>query len=84
MNVGIRELKARLSEYVARASSGEAVVVTDRGRPVARLVPMDEGSSVARGIDEGWIEAPRRSGLQPSVRYRSDSSVAEMLDGDRS
>jgi prevent-host-death family protein len=37
MEVGIRELKARLSSYVARARRGETVVVTDRGRPVARL-----------------------------------------------
>jgi prevent-host-death family protein len=36
--VGIRELKARLSHYVARARLGHRVVVTDRGRPVAQLV----------------------------------------------
>ena len=57
MQVGIRELKAKLSEYVSAASSGEAVVVTDRGRPVARLVPYDSGSAVDVGVDEGWIES---------------------------
>jgi prevent-host-death family protein len=41
MEVGIRELKARLSSYVARARRGETVVVTDRGRPVARLLAAD-------------------------------------------
>lgn len=35
--VGIRELKAKLSEYIRKASSGEIVQVTDRGRVVAQL-----------------------------------------------
>ncbi|HEX7180553.1 MAG TPA: type II toxin-antitoxin system prevent-host-death family antitoxin [Thermoanaerobaculia bacterium] len=38
--VGIKELKAKLSEYVERARGGETVVVTDRGEPVAELVPL--------------------------------------------
>jgi prevent-host-death family protein len=38
-SVGLRELKNRLSEYVARAKGGEAVSITDRGRVVAELIP---------------------------------------------
>jgi prevent-host-death family protein len=41
MVVGVRELKARLSEILRRVQDGEAVTVTDRGRPVARLVPAE-------------------------------------------
>jgi len=37
--VGVRDLKARLSEYLARAASGETVQVTSRGRVVAELSP---------------------------------------------
>ena len=40
MQVGIAELKARLSEYLARVQAGEELIVTDRSRPVARLVPV--------------------------------------------
>jgi prevent-host-death family protein len=36
----ISELKASLSKYLAGLKAGEEVVVTDRGRPVAKLVPM--------------------------------------------
>jgi len=36
--VGIKELKAKLSEHVELARSGEPVIVTDRGEPVAELV----------------------------------------------
>lgn len=39
--VGVRELKNNLSSYLARARGGEEILVTDRGRPVARLVPVD-------------------------------------------
>lgn len=38
---GVAELKAKLSEYLARVKAGEEVVVTERGRPVARLVPIE-------------------------------------------
>ena len=40
IKVGIKELKAKLSEYVERARGGEMVEVTDRGEPVAELVPL--------------------------------------------
>lgn len=37
--VGVAELKKKLSEYLARVNSGEEIVVANRGRPIARLVP---------------------------------------------
>ena len=38
---GVAELKAHLSRYLASVKEGEEVTVTERGRPVARLVPLD-------------------------------------------
>jgi len=38
--VAVRDLKARLSEYLALVKAGEEVVVTERGKPVARLAPL--------------------------------------------
>jgi prevent-host-death family protein len=40
--VGIREAKARLSYYIERAREGHPVVITDRGKPVVKLVPLLE------------------------------------------
>jgi prevent-host-death family protein len=57
MEVGIRELKARLSSYVARARRGETVVVTDRGRPVARIGPA--GAADPPVSVQGLVEAGR-------------------------
>ena len=83
MEVGIRELKAKLSEYVARAAGGEPVVVTDRGLPVARLVGLDGGTAVRRGIADGWISAPSRVGLAEVVARRGIATVHAVLDEDR-
>jgi prevent-host-death family protein len=38
--VGVRELKARLSDYLRRAHRGRRIIVTDRGRQVAAIVPV--------------------------------------------
>ena len=67
--VSIGTLKARLSEYLSRAKAGEAVVVTDRGRPVARLGPL-EGDAAVEGREAelaraGLIRRPTGS-LDPS------------------
>jgi prevent-host-death family protein len=40
--IGVRELRQHASRYLARVRAGETIEVTDRGRPVARLVPVGE------------------------------------------
>jgi prevent-host-death family protein len=45
--VGIRALKQNASQVVARAAAGEVVTITDRGRPVAQLVPVPVGRVAA-------------------------------------
>ena len=57
VEVGIRELRADLSKWVARVRKGDEVVVTDRGTPVARLVPAKE-RTLDRLIREGVVEPP--------------------------
>jgi antitoxin (DNA-binding transcriptional repressor) of toxin-antitoxin stability system len=59
--VGLKVLKNRLSEYVRLAAKGETVLVTDRDRVVAELVPpqpgriLPEEEFLAKGVREGWI-----------------------------
>ena len=40
--IGVRELRQHASRYLARVATGETIEVTDRGRPVALLVPTPE------------------------------------------
>ncbi len=60
--VGLKILKNKLSEYVRLATGGETILVTDRDRVVAELVPPREGRSplladamLAEAIRRGWI-----------------------------
>lgn len=47
MKVGVFEARNRFSELVEAAERGEETVVLKRGRPVAKLVPIDAGADVA-------------------------------------
>lgn len=55
----VSEVKARLSEYLNQVKAGAEVLITDRGRPVARLVPIsrpgDLDESLARMEKQGLI-----------------------------
>lgn len=60
--VGLKVLKNKLSEYIRLAAAGETVLVTDRDRVVAEIVPPQPGRKlasdddlIAEGIREGWL-----------------------------
>ena len=55
----IATLKASLSELLAGVKAGEEVVVTDRGRPVARIVPYESGGAeLAELVRAGQVRRP--------------------------
>lgn len=85
MEVGVRELKQRLSEYLERAAAGERITVTDRGRRKAVLGPVPGNDGIQRGVAEGWITPAPSPDVHaaPPARFRSSASVREMLDEDR-
>jgi prevent-host-death family protein len=67
MRVGIRELRDRLKHYVEAASTGEDVIITDHGRPVARLSGLHEERPVDRLIKAGLATPPRLRQTQRHV-----------------
>ena len=42
MEIGIRELRDRLSKHLAQVRDGRTITVTDHGQPIARIVPVDQ------------------------------------------
>ncbi len=87
--VGLKILKNKLSEYVRLAAAGETVVVTDRGRAVAEIVPprREPESVIERGVREGWIRPAQRPfqplpPRKPIPGYTLEQLLAD-LDGDR-
>lgn len=55
-SVGVRELRQRASELLRRVATGETIEITDRGRPVALLSPLPDGSPLERLLAAGEIE----------------------------
>ncbi len=82
-DVGIRELKQHLSEYLERASRGELVRVTDRGRPKAMLGPVPGRVNVEEGIAAGWIKPGSGGALRDVPRARAGKRALDVLSEDR-
>jgi prevent-host-death family protein len=79
--VGIRDLKNNLSTYIDRVRSGEEVVVTDRGRPVARLSAVDSSTDkLAELVAAGLVRAPTRTTRRrPRVRIQAKGPVSDLV-----
>jgi prevent-host-death family protein len=77
-DISLADAKARLSELVEKAASGEAVCITRRGKPVARL------TTVARRrepVDAAALRALTES--MPRQTLSAAQAVREMRDNDR-
>lgn len=55
--IGIRELRQHASRWVRRAAGGESFAITDRGRPVARLLPLPNEPGLASLLEDGRARA---------------------------
>jgi prevent-host-death family protein len=90
MDVSIRELKNRLSEYLRRVQAGEPLYITARGRRVARVLPEPAGTAkpVAAAVEcldaQPWVEVPTRSGkpkgaAKPLKWPRGEKTLSELI-----
>lgn len=75
-SVGLKVLKNKLSEFVRLAAGGETVLVTDRDRVVAEIVPpqpgrklVSEDEFVASGMREGWLTPAKIPPGDPPPRW---------------
>ena len=72
--IGIRELRQRASEWVAKAKAGKVIVITDRGQPVARLMPLTRNQNARdKLIDDGQ--------LIPAAAPRAHFSTHDLVSG---
>jgi prevent-host-death family protein len=85
--VGVRELKARLSAYLRQVKAGGTVLITERGEPIGRIVPLSLPTAVQ-------LDALKQAGviawsgeklplLAPLAQAKGDWTVAELLVEDR-
>jgi len=92
VSVGVREFKNHLSEYLRRVKAGEVVEVTERGKPIARLLASEPASEekaveakiwemVAQGKAHWSGRKPRR--YSPEVAAEPGTSLSDLIVKER-
>lgn len=77
--VGVRELHDRLSEHLERVKDGAEVVVTHRGRPIARLSAVNETDPLQELARRGLVAPPDRPRGVRRARVQAQGSVSELV-----
>lgn len=87
MKAGIRELKSKLSAYMRRVKAGETLVITERGKPIGRIVPISRSvpDQLELLVQAGLVRwnGGRLSRIAPVARITGTRSVSELLLEDR-
>lgn len=86
-HVGVRDLKARLSEYLRDVKRGATVVVTEHGRPIARIVPeppslQERLQALVQVGDIVWNGQPYAP-AGPVARVRGSRTLADLIAEER-
>lgn len=84
--VGVAQLRRELKDWLDRAQSGDEVVITERGRPVARLSGIDVAPLLDQLTEQGQISSPPSSArhtAQGRKRVQAGGSVAELIVDER-
>jgi prevent-host-death family protein len=89
-SIGVRELRQQASRYLREVERGDAIEVTDHGRPVARLVPIPRSTRVDALLATGRISPSAGDPLElgapleprPGVRLPS-VELAAMREDER-
>jgi prevent-host-death family protein len=81
VEVGVRELRDHLSQWLERVKAGGEVIVTERGMPVARLTSVKIHPEYQRLIDEGIIHPARRpkSKALPPLKTKSGVNISDYV-----
>jgi prevent-host-death family protein len=83
----VREIRARLSEYLRHVQLGETIVITDHGRPVGRIIPADQPlelrlQAMVEAGSLAW-SGQRLDPMAPVARTRGERGVADLLIEER-
>lgn len=86
--MGVRDLKAHLSAHLERVKHGQTITVTERGKPVARLMPIEQlepPPHLAALIAAGSVNwsGQRLRPMTPLPVAPGEKTVAEMVSEDR-
>lgn len=77
--VGVRQLHDRLSEHLERVAQGAEVVVTRRGRPIARLSAVESEDPLEDLVGRGLITPPGRARTSRRAQVKARGSVSDLV-----
>lgn len=77
--VGVRALGDHLSRYLEQVKAGDEVVVTERGRAIARLLPIGGERTIDRLVREGLVTAAKQPERRRPKPLRSAGLVSDLV-----
>lgn len=83
MEIGVRELRDQLSRHLAEVRQGRTVTVTDHGRPIARIVPVQQPTKLEQLRAEGRIQRARTRKQAAPTPLSTAGTVSDLLGEQR-
>ena len=83
MDIGIRELRDGLSRHLAHVREGHTITVTDHGKPIAKIVPVDGQSNLQQLIEEGVVRPPVRPKRPARIPSEAGGIVSDLIPEQR-
>lgn len=83
VQIGVKELREQLAHWLDRAERGEEILVTERGRPKARLLGAEAETALDRLVRIGLVTPPqrRREPLPPPLPVEGSPVTDAVLAG---
>ncbi len=85
--VGIRDLKAQLSQYMRQVKSGKTITITEWGKPIGRIIPIEESleEKMETLVNTGFAvwSGERLTAVMPTIKAKGDKTIAQLVVEDR-
>ena len=83
MEVGVRALRDGLSRHLDDVKEGRTITVTERGRAIARIVPVDGPTTLEQLIAEGRVTPPDRGRRTLGPPVAISGTVSDLIADQR-
>jgi prevent-host-death family protein len=85
--IGIRELKAQISKYLRRVKEGQTLVITERGKPIGRIIPAEQTleERMLRLVEAGIVKwnGKKLEPQDPIAVNRGPRQISDLVVEDR-
>jgi len=79
VDIGIKELRDGLSRHLASVRAGATVTITDHGRPVARIIPVEQPNRLEQLIAEGRVTQSARRKSPAPAPVATEGTVSDLV-----